>query len=113
MNRLVRTMALALASSIGATAVNAAPLCPEFASPELMPSKYRKLAPVLSGGPTDWIITNDQMDLKYVPNDQSKFLLGEIAKAFEARGTKLAVLMAPPRPLIAGQEAIDALGNNS
>ena len=112
MTNTIRALAIALASSIAATAVNAAPLCPEFASPDLMPSKYRKLAPVLSGGLTDWIITDDQMDLKYVPNDQSKYLLGEIAKAFEARGTKLAIVMAPPRPLIAGQEAIDALGNN-
>ena len=112
MTRLVRTMALALASSILTTGVHAAPLCPEFTSPDLMPSKYRKLAPVLSGGSTDWIITADQMDVNYVPASQAQFLLREIARQFEAKGTKLAILMAPPRPLVAGQEAIDALGNN-
>ena len=61
MTRLLQTTACALlASVIGATAT-AAPLCPQFLSPDAMPSKYRRLAPVFSGAPSDWIIARDQL----------------------------------------------------
>jgi hypothetical protein len=97
------------AALVLAQAAQAAPLCDAFLSADAMPAKYRKLAPVLSGAATDWIITQDQLDQVYAPPAEALQLLGEIAQHFEARGTKLAILMPPPRPLIAGQAALDGL----
>ncbi|MBO9401194.1 hypothetical protein [Shimia sp. R9_3] len=102
-------LAALAATSICATTAHAAPLCSEFRSPDTMPKKYRKLAPVLSGSPTDWVITADQMDTTYLPDAQAAHLLSQIASEFEARGTRLAILMAPPRPLIAGQSTLETL----
>ncbi len=100
---------LCTAALIAATSAPAAPLCDAFASAETMPSKYRKLAPVLSDGPADWIITADQMKTDYAPDAEAAALLAHIAAAFEARGTRLAIVMAPPRPVVAGQDKLDAL----
>lgn len=106
--------AICLTALVGMGSAQAAPLCPEFTSKESMPKKYRKLAPVLSAGPNDWIITADQMNTKYTPSEEAIELLEQIVGEFEKRGTKLAIMIAPPRPLVAGQSALDALyGDNT
>ncbi len=99
------------AAMICGGSLSAAPLCDAFASSETMPKKYRKLAPILSGAPNDWIITKDQMDLEYAPNAEATDLINKIVNEFESRGTKLAIVMAPPRPLIAGQATLEKLSN--
>ncbi len=91
------------------TGADAAPLCSEFLSAETMPKKYKKLGPVLSGGINDWIITNDQMDVDYAPSQEAAQLLAEVVDEFERRGTRLAIMVPPPRPLIAGQKTLEAL----
>ncbi|MCP4821257.1 MAG: hypothetical protein GY883_18895, partial [Shimia sp.] len=101
-----------LALSLG-TALSAAPLCDAFLSAEEMPKKYRKLAPVLSGDATDWIIPADQMDEEYAPDAQALLLLESIANAFQDRETQLAILMPPPRPIVAGQAALERLAGGS
>lgn len=104
---------LCLAAILGATPALSAPLCSEFTSQDLMPAKYRKLAPVLSGGSTDWIITADQMKTDYTPPAEVAGLLAQIVAEFEARGTRLAIMMAPPRPIVAGQDTLDALSGGT
>lgn len=99
----------ALAVGVAADTAIAAPLCDAFSSPDAMPKKYKKLAPVLAGNAQDWIITQDQMDTEYEPGKRATALLNEIVKEFEARGTKLAIMMPPPRPLVAGQAKMDEL----
>ena len=102
----------AIAATIGLSA-EATPLCPEFRSADTMPSKYRKLAPVLSGSVSDWIITHDQMDEDYLPGEEARALLADIVTEFEARGVPLAIMMAPPRPVVAGQSVIDRLSGGT
>ncbi|MCG7493020.1 hypothetical protein MHM86_05655 [Thalassobius sp. Cn5-15] len=99
----------ALAALLCMTPATAAPLCDAFTSADQMPHKYRKLAPVLSGSPTDWIITADQMKTNYTPDSEAQALLARIVAAFRAQGTELAILMPPPRPLVAGQSQLEAL----
>jgi len=107
-----RLTALCLATVLAGSAIHAAPLCDAFANPDAMPKKYQRLAPVLSGGPDDWIITRDQMDTDYVPSAEAQSVLAQIVQEFEARGTKLAILMAPPRPLVAGEATLNALAGD-
>ena len=104
---------LCAALFVAAAPLTAAPLCPEFNSADAMPKKYKKLAPVISGAPTDWIFTVDHMDTDYVPGTKATDLLTAIVDEFEARDTKLAIMMAPPRPLVAGQAAVDGLTNGA
>ncbi|KNG93090.1 alginate O-acetyltransferase AlgX-related protein [Pseudaestuariivita atlantica] len=104
---------LCAAALIGAGAAQSAPLCDAFLSADDMPKKYRKLAPVISGGATDWIITADQMRTDYTPGAEAAELLAEIVGEFEARGTRLAIVMAPPRPLVAGQAMLEALAGGA
>ncbi len=96
-----------------ATTVFSAPLCDEFSSPDTMPKKYKKLAPVLSGHPSDWIIPVDQMDKDYVPSVEAAALLSLIVDEFESRGSRLAIMMPPPRPIIAGQAVINELSKGA
>ncbi|MCH2164452.1 MAG: hypothetical protein MK098_07345 [Marinovum sp.] len=91
----------------------AAPLCDAFASADAMPKKYRKLAPVLSAGPADWILTQDQMDKHYALSVEKSELLSLIAAEFAARDTQMAVMMAPPRPIVAGQDTLNALSGGA
>lgn len=106
MKRLIPLCVTALLST---GAVQASPLCDAFTSADAMPSKYRKLAPVLSGASTDWIITSDQMDTEYALGGEAARLMADIVAEFEVRGTKLAILMSPPRPLVAGQAKLEEL----
>lgn len=103
-------MALLMACvALGPAPATSAPLCAEFQSPDLMPKKYRKLAPVISGRSGDWILTRDQMKSGYSLDEEALNLLREVVEAFEARDMKLAILMPPPRPILAGQKTIDRL----
>ncbi len=104
-----RFLSLCTAALICAGSTQADPLCDAFASAEAMPKKYSNLAPVLSGSSSDWIITADQMDAEYAPGAEAAELLAQIVAEFAARGTQLAIVMPPPRPLIAGQATVDAL----
>ena len=106
MTRLLQTTACALLAGVIGVTATAAPLCPQFLSPDAMPSKYRRLAPVFSGAPSDWIIARDQLKGGYVPGVEAMSLIAQVVEEFEARGTRLAILMAPPRPVVAGKEAL-------
>lgn len=107
--KVFKTVQSVFLATVLSTPAIAAPICAEFSSPEAMPKKYAKYAPVLSDGPDGWIIARDQMRQDYTPSEESVFLLGEIAGEFDALGIPLAVMIAPPRPLIAGQETLQSL----
>lgn len=100
-------------SVIAASSAAAEPYCSEFLSPADMPRKYQRLAPVLSSAETGWIFTSDQFETDYTLKREAAGLIGEITGAFTARGMALAILIPPPRPVIAGQETLDATGGTS
>lgn len=92
----------ALALTIGLTqAAQASPICAEFTDPDALPKKYRRLAPVLSSTDTGWIFTQDQLGMDYALNSTETKLLAEIGAEFALRGVGFAILMPPPRPVVA------------
>ncbi|MBO9476726.1 hypothetical protein J7382_04175 [Shimia sp. R11_0] len=113
MKRILATVAWGISGSLGATASLASPVCQEFRAPDLMPKKYAKLAPVLSNGADGWLITNDQMDLDYTPHAEVPDLLRSIAEEFARREMPLAIMIPPPRPLVAGQKVMDDFPNGA
>ncbi len=107
MKTIIKTTALALICACGATSLAAAPVCSQFASPDTMPKKYRKLAPVINNAADGWIITQDQLLQTFEVNDTVTYLIDEITAEFQKRDILLALLVAPPRPAIAGQDVLD------
>ncbi len=105
----LKTMSITIALMLNAIAATAEPICTQLMSPDTMPKKYKKLAPVLSDADGGWIITNDQLRPTYSASDETLRLLQEIVQEFENRGSHLAILLTPPRPAIAGQQVIDDL----
>lgn len=89
------------------TSPAAAPYCSAFLDPEAMPSRYARLAPVLSDRTTGWIFTQDQLNSSYKLKSRTAALLAEVARSFEGRDMRLAILMPPPRPLAAGQQVLE------
>ncbi len=106
---LPATLTACLLTALGTTVAAQSPLCAEFAAPETMPKKYQRLAPVVSGTSTDWILPNDQFRQDYALDNEARHLFGEIVRSFDARGIKLAIMIAPPRPIVAGQDEVNRL----
>lgn len=94
-----------------ATAGAAAPYCADMLSADTLESRYQRLAPIYNSVETGWIFGSDQLDYRYVLSDSEQALLALLVSELEARGTKLAMLIAPPRPVIAGQDVVDATTN--
>ena len=96
-----------------ATATTAAPMCAELLLVDQLESKYQRLAPIHSDTATGWIFTNDQMSEDYTLKSEARHLMAEIVHEFDRRGIELALLIAPPRPLVAGEEVVrETLGAN-
>ncbi|WP_424973548.1 alginate O-acetyltransferase AlgX-related protein [Dinoroseobacter sp. S124A] len=103
-----------LASVIGAAALlaaphaQAAPYCSALLEAESLPKRYAKVAPIYSDQQSGWMFTRDQLKDRYDMKRSAATLVGEIAQAFAARDVALAILIAPPRPVVAGQAQLDA-----
>ena len=96
-----------------ATASTAAPMCAELLLVDQLGSKYQRLAPIHSDTATGWIFTNDQMSEDYSLKSEARHLMAEIVHEFDRRAIELALLIAPPRPLVAGEEVVrETLGAN-
>ena len=96
-----------------ATATTAAPMCAELLSVDQLESKYQRLAPIHSDTATGWIFTKDQMSEDYSLKSEARHLMAEIVHEFDRRGIELALLIAPPRPLVAGDAVVsETLGGN-
>lgn len=83
------------------------PYCSALLEESLLERRYQRLAPIFNSTETGWIFGSDQMDDDYVLNAAEQALLADIVSEFEARGARLAILVAPPRPVVAGQEVVD------
>lgn len=101
-------ISLTAAAMLAAGTLQADPYCPQFPDPAAMPKKYQRLAPVLSDTDTGWIFTQDMLNDDYLLNATEAKLMQSIADEFAARGVTFAVLMAAPRPIVAGQAVFSA-----
>ncbi|WP_108814097.1 alginate O-acetyltransferase AlgX-related protein [Loktanella sp. Alg231-35] len=87
-------------------ALEAAPLCPELLIAEALEPKYQRLAPIHSDTESGWIFTSDQMSETYELKAEAVHLMSQIVSEFEHRGVTLALMIAPPRPLVAGGDVL-------
>lgn len=81
----------------------AKPYCEALLDKAALPEKYARIAPIYSDSDTGWIFASNQLRQSYEMKDKPQALMDRIVAGFEARGAKLVILVAPPRPVIAGQ----------
>lgn len=103
--KLFTTLALGV---VCATGLQAAPFCPEMRDARSLPQKYARSAPIYSNADSGWIFTQDQLKDRYAMKPSSAALVASIVQEFAARDVSLAIVIAPPRPVIAGQATLDA-----
>ena len=87
--------------------VLATPICSEILVPENLERKHQYLAPIYNSSTTGWIFGNNQLKNIQALQEVEKMLLKKIVENLAERGTQLAILLPPPRPVIAGQEIVD------
>lgn len=97
-----------IASLVLGTAAQSAPYCADLLNREALPKKYAKIAPIYSDQASGWIFTQDQLKDRYEMKTSSLKLVQAIVDKFAARDMPLAIVVAPPRPVIAGQDKLDA-----
>lgn len=103
-----RLMLSAACLSLFSGATHAEPLCAKMLDEASLEKRYQRLAPIYNSADTGWIFGSDQFDNTYTLNETQQRLFAEIVERLAAQGTQLAVLIAPPRPVLAGQEIVDA-----
>lgn len=86
----------------------ATPYCSQLLDETRLAPKYQRLAPIYSSTDTGWIFTSDQLKPKYDMKPEAKEIMREIVSEFSEMGLPLAILIAPPRPVVAGQSILDA-----
>ncbi|MGR3634755.1 MAG: alginate O-acetyltransferase AlgX-related protein [Shimia sp.] len=90
------------------SAAQSAPYCADLLNREALPKKYARVAPIYSDQTSGWIFTQDQLKNRYEMKASSLKLVQAIVDEFAARNVPLAIVVAPPRPVIAGQDSLDA-----
>ncbi|NRB01104.1 MAG: hypothetical protein HRU32_15060 [Rhodobacteraceae bacterium] len=96
------------AALFAATTLQAEPYCGELLNKEALPTKLAKVAPVYSDSNNGWIFTSDQLKDRYDMKSSSQELVQAIVNEFTKRDVQLAIMIAPPRPVVAGQAQLDA-----
>jgi len=96
-----------IAVSAVATSALAEPYCPEMLNRDELEPRYQRLAPIYNSAETGWIFGSDQLDYRYVLTNTEQTLLADLVSELASRGTQLSMLIAPPRPVVAGQEVVD------
>lgn len=101
--KLVFKPVAAVMLALAMTPLAAKPYCEALLDKAALPEKYARIAPIYSDAETGWIFASNQLRQSYEMKDKPQALMDRIVAGFEARGAKLAILVAPPRPVIAGQ----------
>ncbi|MEL7344533.1 MAG: hypothetical protein AAFN59_06690, partial [Pseudomonadota bacterium] len=104
MKRLISTTAALFV----AAAAHAAPYCGDLVNKDALPKKYAKSAPFYSDDASGWIFTQDQLKDRYDMKASSQAMVAAIVEEFAKRDVQLAIIVPPPRPIVAGQATLDA-----
>ena len=99
-----------LMSTAMVTGVMAAPYCSDLTNIGALPKKYQSRGPFYSDDTSGWIIGADQLKGNFTVTNETMLLWQAIAGEFRKNGARLVVLAAPPRPLFAPAEALEAMG---
>jgi len=97
-----------ISSLVLGSAAHSAPYCENLLNREALPPKYARVAPIYSDQASGWIFTQDQLKDRYEMKSSSLKLVQAIVDEFAARDMPLAIVVAPPRPVVAGQDNLDA-----
>lgn len=95
--------AMAIATSAGAE-----PYCDALLTGEGLSAKHARSAPIYNNANSGWMFTKDQMRERYDMKAGAAKLVAEIVAEFDKRGVPLAIMVPPPRPVVAGQATLDA-----
>lgn len=98
----------ALGTSALGTGAIASPYCETLLHAEQLESRYARIAPIHNSRDTGWIFGNDQIDRRYGLSDREAALFSDLVEELDRLGTDLALWIAPPRPIIAGDTVVDA-----
>lgn len=90
------------------SALYAQPYCDALMDASALEKKYQRLAPIHSSRDTGWIITSDHLDEKYALKPDAIELMTEIVGEFDKAGVDLAVMIAPPRAVVAGAGVVSS-----
>ena len=90
------------------SAATAAPYCADMLDTDNLEKRYHYQAPIYNDDQTGWIIGSNQLDINHRINVQTFVLMGQIVSELNQLGTELAIMIAPPRPVVAGQDVVDA-----
>lgn len=104
----IKSTALSLGLAVMPLAAQAAPFCDTLLDANALPGSYARLAPIYSSSDTGWVFTNEMLTTHYAMKSQSERLMAEIVAEFTRRDVPLAIMIAPPRPLVAGQATVEA-----
>lgn len=97
------------ALALAAHPIVADPYCDALLDPDTVGTSYKRLAPIYSDTEAGWIIASDQLRQDYALKDSAVALVAQIVEEVRGRGVELAVLVAPPRPIVAGQAVREAV----
>ncbi|MGR3762291.1 alginate O-acetyltransferase AlgX-related protein (plasmid) [Roseobacteraceae bacterium NS-SX3] len=84
----------------------AGPYCPAMLDKSQLEGRYQRLAPIYNSRETGWIFASDQFGHRYELTETEYMLMAQIVQEFAARGARLAVVIPPPRPAVAGEAAV-------
>lgn len=101
------------AFALPATTAFAEKSCPRVMGTDDLPKKYKRLAPLYNGVKSGWIFGANELDENYEIGDRHVALLEAIAAEFAGMGTRLAIIMPPPRVLATGQKTFDRTTGNA
>ncbi|MEM6385675.1 MAG: hypothetical protein AAF718_05500 [Pseudomonadota bacterium] len=101
----ITTLAAAL---FAASIAKAEPYCADLTNKGALPERYAKTAPIYSDASSGWVFTKDQLKDRYDMDRSAQTMVQTISKEFARRGVQLAIVVAPPRPIVAGQTRLDA-----
>ena len=104
MRRILSAVCLAALAQTAA----ANPFCAQMLTADGLEKKYQRIAPIYNSTETGWFFGSDQFDAAYALGDEQQDLVAQIVTELASQGTELAMVVAPPRPVIAGQATVDA-----
>lgn len=98
---------IATACTFGmATAANSAPICADALVEDNLERRYQRIAPIHNDASTGWVFGSDQLSHDYAISAEEVELLQHIVAEFSQHGSQLAIVVAPPRPVVAGQDVV-------
>ncbi|WP_166415626.1 alginate O-acetyltransferase AlgX-related protein [Cochlodiniinecator piscidefendens] len=96
-----------VATALVASPAASTPYCDALMHESQLERRYQRLAPIFSHTGAGWIFTSDQLDEDFQMKAEADALMEDVIGEFARRDIPLAILVAPPRAVVAGQDIVD------